>query len=74
MDWLFFMPSQLRRLKEVSRRALAYLLSQEQGWNIPKDMASKIAEASEESFLEVNEPLTLPSESKYSHHLSKHTG
>lgn len=59
-------PSQARRIKWIPRRALAYLLSQEENWQITNDLVKSIAEANEQPLLEVDKPITLPSESMFS--------
>ena len=60
-------PSQARRIKWIPRRALAYLLSQEENWQITNDLVKSIAEANEQPLLEVDKPITLPSESMFSY-------
>lgn len=56
------MPLQITRIKRTPRRALAYLLSQEQSWKIPDKLAADIADATQHPSPEMNGAVVLPSE------------
>lgn len=55
-------PGQAQRIKGISRRALAYLLSRETSWKLSDDLASNIANATGQPPQTLNEPNTLPPE------------
>ncbi len=63
---LAFLPGQVRRMKGIPRRALAYLLSQEQSWHVSKALANYIAEGNQQPFLEDGGHVALPSEGRSS--------
>ncbi len=61
---LAFLPGQVRRMKGIPRRALAYLLSQEQSWHISDTLADDIADGNQQPFLEDGDSVALPSEGR----------
>lgn len=56
-------PGQVQRIKGIPRRALAYLLSRETSWKLSDELASDIANATEQPPQTLFEPNTLPPES-----------
>ena len=70
--WLLaLLPSQLRHLEEIPRKAFAYLLTQEPSWHLSDDLASGIAEAAEHPSSEIEDPAILPSKGVSSYHPEK---
>ena len=61
--WLLALtPRQVQRIKGIPRRALAYLLSRETSWKLSDDVASGIANATEQPPQTLYEANTLPPE------------
>lgn len=55
-------PGKVQRIKGIPRRALAYLLSRETSWKLSDELASDIANATEQPPQTLYEPNTLPPE------------